>query len=145
MNRKKQLFRYGRSHKIVHWGCAFDSLTELKYAISIMEEYEFLRARVTIYYHPGTKLPTDYIRECHRHYTPDFLIRHKHIPGMTGEEHTTCVYAVIPVYTRIIKMFIFNACLLRHLSAYTAGNRLKRDGRIKSSAVLPVRMPTITR
>ena len=69
MNRKKQLFRYGRSHKIVHWGCAFDSLTELKYAISIMEEYEFLRARVTIYYHPGTKLPTDYIRECHRHYT----------------------------------------------------------------------------
>lgn len=70
-------FRYGRSHKIINWGCAFDSLTELKFAISIMEDYEFLRGRLSIYYHPGTKLPTDYIRTCHHRYTPDFLIRHK--------------------------------------------------------------------
>lgn len=81
MKSQKQKFKYGKSHKIINWGCTFDSLTELKFAISIMEDYEFMRARVSIYYHPGTKLPTDYIRECHRHYTPDFLIRHKE----TGE------------------------------------------------------------
>jgi hypothetical protein len=66
-------FTYGNAYKVTNWGCSFDSLTELKYAVSIIEEYEFLRARVTIYYHPGTKLPTDYIRDCHRHYTPDFF------------------------------------------------------------------------
>ena len=36
------------------------------------------RGRVSIYYHPGTLLPTDYIRDCHRRYTPDFLVRHRH-------------------------------------------------------------------
>ena len=70
-------FRYGKSHRIINWGCSFDSLTELKYAVSILEDYVFLRERVSIYYHPGTLQPTDYIRECHRRYTPDFLIRHK--------------------------------------------------------------------
>lgn len=70
-------FHYGRSHKVINWGCSFDSLTELKYAISIKDEFEYLRARVSIYFHPGTKLPTDYIRECHRRYTPDFLIRNR--------------------------------------------------------------------
>lgn len=70
-------FKYHNAHKIVNWGCSFDSLTELKYAISIAEEYEFLRARVTIHYHPGTKKPTNYIQEFIRHYTPDFLIRNK--------------------------------------------------------------------
>ena len=74
-------FKYRNAKKIVNWGCSFDSLTELKYAVSIVEVYEFLRARVTIYYHPGTKKPTDYIQEFIRHYTPDFLIRHKE----TGE------------------------------------------------------------
>ena len=77
MTSQKTKFRYGKSCKIVNWGCSFDSLTELKFAISIMDEYEFLRARVSIYYHPGTKKPTDYIRMCHHRYTPDFLIRHK--------------------------------------------------------------------
>jgi hypothetical protein len=70
-------FKYRRSRKIMNWGCSFDSLTELKYAISIFEECEFLRARVAIFYDPVTKKPTDYIREFHRRYTPDFLIRHK--------------------------------------------------------------------
>ena len=65
-------FKYGKSHKIIYWGCAFDSMTELKYAVSIMEDYEFLRARVSIYYHPGTREPTDYVREFHRRYTPIF-------------------------------------------------------------------------
>lgn len=81
MTAQKQKFKYAKSHKIINWGCAFDSLTELKFAISIMEDYEFIRARISTYYHPGTKMPTDYIRECHRHYTPDFLIRDKE----TGE------------------------------------------------------------
>jgi hypothetical protein len=70
-------FLYRKSTKIINWGCRFDSLTELKFVISIMDEYEFLRDRVSIYFHPGTKMPTDYIRTCHRRYTPDFLIRHK--------------------------------------------------------------------
>lgn len=70
-------FKYGESHKIIHWGCSFDSLTEMKFAISVMDDYEILRARVSIYYHPGTLQPTKYIRRYHRRYTPDFLIRHK--------------------------------------------------------------------
>jgi len=74
-------FQYRQSHRIIRWGCSFDSLTELKFAISILEDYEFVRGKVCIYYHPGTKMPTDYIRDCHRRYTPDFLMRHK----LTGE------------------------------------------------------------
>lgn len=70
-------FKYTKSHKIISWGYCFDSLTELKFAISIRDEYDFLRARVAIYYHPGTLQPTAYIRDCHRRYTPDFLIRHR--------------------------------------------------------------------
>ncbi|MGN6601500.1 MAG: TnsA endonuclease N-terminal domain-containing protein [Ginsengibacter sp.] len=74
---QEQKFRYRKSYKIINWGCSFDSLTELKFAVSIRDEYEFLRSRVSIYYHPGTKKPTEYIRMCHHRYTPDFLIRHK--------------------------------------------------------------------
>ncbi|MBN8877701.1 MAG: TnsA endonuclease N-terminal domain-containing protein [Sphingobacteriales bacterium] len=77
----KQPFKYGVSHKIIYWGCLFDSLLELKYAISIEQEYEFLRAHIPVYYDPKTLLPTDYIRGNIRRYTPDFLIRHK----QTGE------------------------------------------------------------
>lgn len=77
MIQQRQNFKYGKSHKIINWGCSFDSLLELKYAVSIMEDYQFLRARICIYYHPGTRKPTGYIREFHRRYTPDFLIRHK--------------------------------------------------------------------
>jgi len=77
MKQNRPSFKYGKSHKIISWGCAFDSLLELKYAVSIMEEYEFIRGRLSIYYHPATRMPADYIREFHRRYTPDFLIRHK--------------------------------------------------------------------
>jgi hypothetical protein len=77
MTQQTKPFKYGKSHKIINWGCAFDSLTELKYAVSIIEEYEFLRATVSIYYHPGTRRPTGYIKDFHRRYTPDFLIRNK--------------------------------------------------------------------
>ena len=77
MPRKRNAFPYRTSKKVSGWGCQFDSLTELKYAISIMEEYHFLRSPVAIYYHPGTKITLDHLRRCHLRYTPDFLIRHK--------------------------------------------------------------------
>lgn len=72
-----QTFKYGVSHKIIYWGCLFDSLLELKYAISIREDYEFLHAHIPIYYDPRNCLPTSYIRNNIRRYTPDFVIRHK--------------------------------------------------------------------
>lgn len=74
-------FVYGKSFKITHWGCQFDSLLELKYAISIQDDYLFLRSHIVIFYHHGSMQPTGYIRVGVRHYTPDFLIRHK----QTGE------------------------------------------------------------
>lgn len=77
MPSKRNTFPYRISRKVSGWGCQFDSLTELKYVISIMEEYHFLRSPVSIYYHPGTKVTLDQIRRCHLRYTPDFLIRHK--------------------------------------------------------------------
>ncbi|MBI3139011.1 MAG: TnsA endonuclease N-terminal domain-containing protein [Sphingobacteriales bacterium] len=70
-------FTYGNSRKIIYWGCSFDSLLELKFALSIQDEYEFLRSRISVYYDPKTRLPTRYIRGNTRRYTPDFLIRHK--------------------------------------------------------------------
>lgn len=70
-------FSYKRSFRIINWGCAFDSMLELKYAISIQKEYEYLRSHIPIYYDPKTRLPTFYIRGNIRRYTPDFLVRHK--------------------------------------------------------------------
>lgn len=70
-------FTYNRSYKIVYWGCAFDSILELKFALSIQNNYEFLRSPISIYYDPLTKIPTNYIRDNIRRYTPDFLIRDK--------------------------------------------------------------------
>lgn len=78
---KNRKFTYRESIKINNWGYCFDSLLELKYAISIQDEFEFIRSRITIYYKIKDKAPTLYIREGVRHYTPDFLIRHK----ITGE------------------------------------------------------------
>lgn len=75
--KRQAKFNYTRARKISTWGFSFDSLTELKYTVSIMEEYAFLRAPVSIYYHPGTLITLDQIRRCHLRYTPDFLIRHK--------------------------------------------------------------------
>jgi len=70
-------FTYRRSYKIIYWGCAFDSILELKYALSIQKDYEFLRSHIPIFFNPRDKKPTDYIRENIRRYTPDFLVRHK--------------------------------------------------------------------
>jgi hypothetical protein len=73
----KSKFTYTNVVPIVNWGCRFDSLTELKFAISISDEYDFIRSPGSIYYHPGTLEPAVNIRTCDRRYTPDFLIRHK--------------------------------------------------------------------
>ncbi|SDW46033.1 hypothetical protein SAMN05444410_10313 [Hydrobacter penzbergensis] len=81
MKTQQPAFTYTRSQKISNWGCRFDSLTELKYAISIIEDYEFLRERVVIYYDRSTLEPTEHLRSNYTYYVPDFLIRHK----MTGE------------------------------------------------------------
>lgn len=70
-------FNYKPSLKIIHWGCCFDSLLELKYAISIQDEYSFLRSPLSIYFDFKTLIPSNYIRTNTRRYTPDFLIRHK--------------------------------------------------------------------
>lgn len=70
-------FVYGNSCKIINWGYCFDSLLEVKYALSIQHEYQFLRSRITIIYDRLTKQPVRYALRKHGHYTPDFLIRHK--------------------------------------------------------------------
>ena len=70
-------FKYKKSYKMIYQHCCFDSLLELKYAISIEQEYEYLRAHIPIYYDPKTNYPTDYLKETTRKYTPDFLIRNK--------------------------------------------------------------------
>ena len=70
-------FHNRKSHKIIHWGCCFDSLLELRYAMSIRRDYEFIRSRLHIYYDKETLTRTSYIRTGIKHYTPDFLIRNK--------------------------------------------------------------------
>ncbi len=70
-------FQYKRSFQVIHWGCCFDSLLELKYAIYIENDYEFMRAQIPIFFDPRTNKPTNYIRDNIRRYTPDFLIRDK--------------------------------------------------------------------
>ncbi|MEP7375691.1 MAG: hypothetical protein ABI675_20000 [Chitinophagaceae bacterium] len=72
-----ETFKYGVSRKIIYWGCVFDSLLELKYALSIHKDYEFLHAHIPIFYDPRNFQPTNYIRQNIRRYTPDFIIRHK--------------------------------------------------------------------
>lgn len=70
-------FTYRKSIRVINWGCTFDSLLELKYALSIQQDYAYLREHIPIFYDPRTRQPTDYIRDNIRRYTPDFLIRHK--------------------------------------------------------------------
>jgi len=70
-------FYKGRSMPFNYWGCRFDSFTELKFAISIAEDYEFLRGTIPVYFNPKTRQTSDYPREGFRRYRPDFLMRHK--------------------------------------------------------------------
>jgi hypothetical protein len=70
-------FTYLKSFQIPYCGCSFDSLLEVKFALSIENDYRFLRSPVKIGYNPKTLQTTNYFRETTRVYTPDFLIRHK--------------------------------------------------------------------
>ena len=70
-------FEYRKSVKNLYKGCYFDSLLELKFVLSIEEEYCLLREPVQIWYENKSKMPTNYIREAIKKYTPDFLIRSK--------------------------------------------------------------------
>ena len=73
----KKIFHYNNSRKVTVWGCNFDSLLELKFAIYIQQEYEFLHNWIPVYFDPCTKRPAGYISRNIRRYTPDFLMRHK--------------------------------------------------------------------
>lgn len=71
-------FIYG--HKGCHIdykGLGFDSLLELRYAISLEEEYSYARECVKIYYDPKTAKSTTYLTEGIKSYKPDFLIRQR--------------------------------------------------------------------
>lgn len=70
-------FQYLPAKPISYRGCLLHSTLELKYVLSIEDDYEFLREYVTIYYDPKTNQPTNYIREGILKYTPDFVIRHR--------------------------------------------------------------------
>lgn len=56
-------------------GMGFDSLLELRYAISIRDEYAYERECVKIFYNPQTNNSTNYLKENTKSYKPDFLIR----------------------------------------------------------------------
>ena len=75
MNAKNNKFKYSNAVKTSGWGIHFDSLTEVKFALSILEDHAFLRSPVSMYFHPGTFNLVCFPRLCHRRYTPDFLIR----------------------------------------------------------------------
>lgn len=70
-------FKYAKSYKIPYRGCHFDSLLELKYALSIEDSHRYLREPFIIGYDPNTLRTTNYFREPTKMYTPDFLIRCK--------------------------------------------------------------------
>ncbi len=70
-----QTFQYWKSCSIDYKGCFFHSLTELKYALMIEEEFAFLREGIEIYYDPVIQQSTLYIHEQTKKYTPDFLTR----------------------------------------------------------------------
>lgn len=70
-------FKYKRSFRTCYRGCLFHSLLELKFVLSIEEDFHFLREYITIWYDPKTMLSTNYITERTGEYKPDFLIRDK--------------------------------------------------------------------
>lgn len=74
----KNHFHYRKAQPLAGWGYRFDSMTEVKFAISVMEEYAFIRSPVSMYFHPGNFSLVAHPRLFHRRYTPDFLIRHLH-------------------------------------------------------------------
>ena len=70
-------FRYRRSSRVCYRSCVLDSLTELRFVLSIEQDFYFLREHVRIWYHSKTLEPTYYLNDQTKLYTPDFLIRGK--------------------------------------------------------------------
>ncbi len=68
-------FTYLPGYHIDYKGMGFDSLLELRYAISIEDDFAFMREGIKIFYDPATAKSTNYLREGIHRYTPDFLIR----------------------------------------------------------------------
>jgi len=70
-------FKYKKAYRIAYRNCFFDSLLELKFALSIEQDYRYLREPYLIGYDPKTLQVTHHFREETKIYTPDFLIRCK--------------------------------------------------------------------
>lgn len=77
MKKRSVTFLYRAPQPVSGWGCRFDSLTELKFAVSILGEYAFMRSPVSMYFHPTSGELSHFPKRSYRRYTPDFLIRHK--------------------------------------------------------------------
>jgi len=70
-------FKYKKAYRIAYRSCFFDSLLELKYALSIEQDYRYLREPYLIGYDAKTLQVTNHFKEETKIYTPDFLIRCK--------------------------------------------------------------------
>ena len=68
-------FTYRTPQPLKGWGCRFDSLTELRFAISVLEDHALIRSPLSLYFHPGSGQLTHFPKFAYRRYTPDFLIR----------------------------------------------------------------------
>jgi hypothetical protein len=105
---------------VLYLGCFFHSLLELKFVLSIEDEYRFLREPVKIGYDPRTLQTTSYFRENTRIYTPDFLVRRKN--GLSP-----CLIEIKPAHLRGTPEIQACQLILRN---YIVQNRLDWSGKI---------------
>ena len=68
-------FFYRKPQPVYGWNCRFDSLTELRFAISVMEDHAIMRSPISVYFHPSTGQLAHFPKWSFLRYTPDFLIR----------------------------------------------------------------------
>ncbi len=69
-------FTYEQNPRFVHYdNCLLDSLTELRFLLTIEKTHAFLRDDIGIYYETESFTYTKLIHDGLRKYTPDFLIR----------------------------------------------------------------------
>lgn len=69
-------FNYLPSRKTMLWGHHYDSLTEIRFLLSILEEFAFVRAPLSLYFFAGSDRFSHFPCNHSLRYTPDFLIRH---------------------------------------------------------------------
>ncbi len=67
--------KYSHSRKIQYKGVLYDSLLELRFVLIIENKCSWIREPKSIFYNPITLMPTNYIQENTKKYTPDFLVR----------------------------------------------------------------------